>query len=85
MPATRMWDIDFDRESDDLNTSLSPDEIHIKDNEVEFIGGRGKTKSIRLKKPVEELVLDNISVKRHLAEFSNDVWKILGARPVVSY
>ena len=82
MPATRMWDIEFDRESDDLGTTLMPDEIVVKDNEVEFIAGRGLTKAIRLQKPVQELLLDNIKVKRKLAEYSKDTWKILGARPV---
>ena len=80
--ATRFWDIEFDRDQDDLGTSLAPSEIQIHDNEVEFLGGRGKTRQIRLKNPVHELHPKDIKVARHFAAFGDSTgWEAVSTTP----
>ena len=69
--ANKVWRIKFNEPGDDLGTSLMPDEIHVDDNHVESISGNWHALEVRLRQAREKLSPDDITIKRHRADFSD--------------
>ena len=70
MAASHYWDVTLDKASDDLGTSLMPEELHVAGNAVEYLVGNGKTRTIRLRNAVNNLACADITIKRALADYS---------------
>ena len=82
MASTR-WSIELNQETDDLGTSLMPDEILVKGDVVKGLYGVGLKREIELHNAVNELTPKDIVIKRHRGEFSDgETWKAVSVQPV---